>query len=150
MRSIIGLKWLGMILLAAGCAVTMMACGGSDGDDDGDGSGDEATALAAPQPLTPENGTVFKTLLPGGAKYSVDFEWTAVPGATSYLLEISGAGSLPKATAISVPGTHATWSVGYGDYQWRVWAKQGNGDPGIASGFYLFSVQSSLTAVPVP
>lgn len=150
MRMMSRLKWPGIALLAVGCAVALMACGGGDGDKDGGDGGGEAPGLVAPQPLTPANGTVFKTLLLGGNKYSVDFEWAAVPGATSYLLEISGAGSLPKASVINVPGTQMAWAVGYGDYQWRVWARDANDDSGPASGYFLFSVKSSLTAIPVP
>ena len=162
MHTIRWLKWLGIVLLAAGCAVTMTACGGGDGDSGGDDAGDEGevgdaedggeetAALVVSQLLTPENGMVFKTLLLEGAKYSVDFEWSAVPGATSYALELSRTESTGKPSLLIVPGPRMTFAVNYGDYKWRVWAQDANAAAGPASGYYLFSVKSSVTAIPFP
>lgn len=139
-------------LLALACAVSMTAC--SDGDDDDDSGGVVVVtnvvngttvvvtnaapqALVAPQLVTPADETVIATFYPVGTGHNVDFEWTAVAGAASYVLELNGVQS-------SVPGTTVTRQLVFGDYQWRVWAKDENGASGPASGKFKLKIKSSL------
>ena len=151
-----GLQWCvtGMLMLA--CAVGLSACGGGDDDDDGGGGtvvtnvvvvtnnpvAEPALATVAPELITPENGKVYSVLLLVGTGYKVNFEWTGVPNAVSYILELDG-------TQIAVDGTTATRELGFGDYKWRVWAKSADGSSGPASGKVEFTIKSKVL-VPLP
>lgn len=152
------LKWCLVGLLAAGCAMTMTACGSDDDDDDAAGGGVVVVtnvvggttvvvtnvapaALVAPQLVTPADDTVYGTLLLVGTGYPVNFEWTAVPGATSYILELDGAQT-------AVAGTTTSMELDYGDYEWRVWARDASG-AGPASGKFSFKIKSNLI-LPLP
>jgi hypothetical protein len=129
------MKWVCVGLLALGCAAAT-GCGGGD-DDNNAPATDTTPTLVAPQQVTPADDRVFSTLLLVNTKYKVNFEWTAVPGAASYVLEVGGV-----QTAVS--GTTATQEFGYGTYEWRVWAKTAAGTSGPASGKFSFTVKSSL------
>ena len=131
MRTQSGLKWLRIALLAAGCTVTMMACGGDDG-----GGGGEETSLTAPQPVTPLNGRAF-TLNAGQTSYAVDFEWTSVPGDASYVLELDG-------VQITVAGTRTVRNCIRGRHEWRVWARTEDGASGPPSELSTFSIQTAV------
>lgn len=145
MRTMKWLAWFGIGLVAVCVAFATVGCG-DDGDDDGTTvvvtnqttvvTNAAPQALVAPQLVTPADGTVYSTLLVVGTLYAVGFEWTPVPGATSYVLEIDG-------EQIPVAGTTASLQLDYGDYRWRVWARDANG-AGPASGKFDFTVQSSL------
>ena len=145
-------------LLALACVVSMTAC--SDGDDDDDDAAGVVVvtnvvngttvvvtnaapqALVAPQQVSPADGTEYSTIVILDPGYNVSFEWTAVPSAASYVLELDG-------TQIAVDGTTATRELGFGDYKWRVWAKSADGSSGPASGKFEFTIKSKVL-VPLP
>ena len=137
MRTQSRLKWLRIVLLAAGCAGTMMACGGDDG-----GDGDEEASLAAPQSVMPLNARLF-TLHDDQTSYAVDFEWTGVPGGASYILELDGA-------QIPVMGTRAVRNCTAGSHEWRVWARTEDGASGPPSQFISFTVLRAGVGVVGP
>lgn len=133
MKAIKWIGWCGMALLVASLMWTT-GCGG-------DGGGTTTVVvtnapapllLPAPQLVTPENNKtneVFLILI----GYPVGFEWTAVPNAQSYVLELNG-------MEIPVSGTINTQKLDYGEYQWRVWARDTNGTSGAASDTFHFSI----------
>ncbi len=148
-------------LLALACAVSMTAC--SDGDDDDDDAAGVVVvtnvvngttvvvtnaappapqALVAPQQVSPADGTEYSTIVILDPGYNVSFEWTAVPGAASYVLELDG-------TQHAVAGTTVTLPVSdFGNHKWRVWAKDANGASGPASSKDSFSINVILL-VPI-
>lgn len=145
-------------LLALACAVSLTAC--SDGDDDDDAGGvvvvtnvvngttvvvtnaPAPQALVAPQLVSPADGTEYSAILILDPGYNVSFEWTAVPGAASYVLELDG-----KQNAVA--GTTTTLPVkGFGNHKWRVWAKDANGASGPASGKDSFTI-NKVILVPI-
>lgn len=137
MRAKKWLKWFCVGLLAAGCALTI---GCSDDDDDDDAvapPADTPVTLVAPQLVTPADDMVYTTLLAVGTLYPINYEWTAVPGAASYVLEVDGVQS-------AVAGTAVTKEYTYGDYEWRVWAKDANGASGPASAKSSFEIRSRI------
>ncbi len=130
--------WCGFVLLVASLMWTT-GCGGSDGDGDGtttvvvtNATGETTTvivtntpaapdpsavaALAAPQLVSPENYATVHTTLPP----SVAFEWTAVPGATEYVMEMSGE---EYSTAVNKLGPIEL--LHDKEYLWRVRAENG-------------------------
>ncbi len=146
------LKWLCIGLLATGCAVALTAC---DDDDDDNGGGtttivvtnvvDGTTtvvtnapapqALVAPQLVTPEDDRSYNAF--GGEEIEVDFEWTAVPGAASYVLEVNG-------TQQAVADTTHTLSLDADTYQWRVWGKDANGASGPPSQPFTVTIVDAI------
>ena len=144
-------------LLALACAVSMTAC--SDGDDDDDSGGVVVVtnvvngttvvvtnaapqALVAPQLISPADGTEYSAIVILDPGYNVSFEWTAVPGAASYVLELDG-------NQNAVAGTTATLPVkGFGSHKWRVWAKDGDGASGPASAKDSFTI-NKVILVPI-
>ena len=145
-------------LLALACAVSMTAC--SDGDDDDDDAAGVVVvtnvvngttvvvtnaapqALVAPQQVSPADGTEYSTIVILDPGYNVSFEWTAVPSAASYVLELDG-------TQHAVAGTTVTLPVSdFGNHKWRVWAKDANGASGPASSKDSFSINVILL-VPI-
>ena len=145
-------------LLALACAVSLTAC--SDGDDDDDDSGGVVVvtnvvngttvvvtnaapqALVAPQQVSPADGTEYSAIVILDPGYNVNFEWTAVPGAASYVIELDG-------TQHAVDGTTVTLPVpNFGNHKWRVWAKDANGASGPASSKDSFSINVVLL-VPI-
>ena len=143
-------------LLALACAVSMTAC--SDGDDDDDDSGGVVVvtnvvngttvvvtnaapqALVAPQLVSPADGTEYSAIVILDPGFNVNFEWTAVPGAASYVIELNG-------VQTPVAGTQITLEKGYGEYKWRVWAKDADGASGPASGKFSFTIKSKLIQI---
>ena len=144
-------------LLALACAVSLTAC--SDDDDDDDAGGvvvgahvGNGTAvvvadagpqgLVGPQQVSPADGTEYSAIVILDPGFNVDFEWTAVPGAASYVIELDG-------TQHAVAGTTVTLPVpNFGDHKWRVWAKDANGASGPASSKDSFSINVILL-VPI-
>ena len=145
-------------LLALACAVSMTAC--SDGDDDDDDAAGVVVvtnvvngttvvvtnaapqALVAPQQVSPADGTEYSAIVILDPGYNVNFEWTAVPGAASYVIELDG-------TQHAVDGTTVTLPVpNFGNHKWRVWAKDANGASGPASSKDSFSINVILL-VPI-
>ena len=142
-------------LLALACAVSMTAC--SDGDDDDDSGGVVVVtnvvngttvvvtnaapqALVAPQQVSPADGTEYSAIVILDPGFNVNFEWTAVPGAASYVIELDG-------TQHAVAGTTVTLPVpNFGNHKWRVWAKDDDGASGPASSKDSFSINVMLLA----
>ena len=136
--------WCGIVLLVASLMWTT-GCGGRDGDDGTttvvvtNANGETTTVivtntpvnpssttttlteagyvaeLVSPELIAPVNGrTIYSTLNP-----DVAFEWTAVPGATEYVLKVND-------TSYVVPTTKHTVNLPLnGIYYWRVqaWSK---------------------------
>ena len=150
-----GLKWVCIVLLLTGCAVALSACGGGDDDDNDEGTVVVVTnvvggttvvvtnvvaaqSLVAPQLVTPADGSAYSTILIIAPGFNVHFEWTAVPGAVSYVLEVDG-------TQHAVDGTTQTLPIPeFGNHKWRVWAKDSNGASGPASGKFSFDINLRL------
>ncbi len=183
MKSGSGWKWLGIVFLAVSCTWMLAACSGDDddvadgggvtvptetgdGSDDGAGDGDDGggddvgapaadeVALAAPRLVAPANGTEYRVVLVANAKHAVNFQWTAVPGAASYMFQ-TGAGlsartlDPAKAVYIGVHGTALTQSFGYSDFSWAVQAIDANGHGGPISERFNLSIKP-IAAVPAP
>ncbi len=133
------MKWTGWsvaVLLVASLMWTT-GCGGSDGDDGTttvvvtNANGETTTVivtntpavpsaeatLAAPQLVSPENYATVHTTLPP----SVLFEWTAVPGATEYVMEMNGE---EYGTAVNKLGPIEL--LHDQEYLWRVRAENGD------------------------
>ena len=149
------LKWSLVGLLMLACAVGLSACGGDDDDDGGGGTVvtnvvvvtntpvvEPELVSVAPALITPEDGKVYSVLLLVGTGYKVNFEWTGVPNAVSYILELDG-------TQFVVDGTTASRELGFGEYEWRVWAKSSDGSSGPASAKSDFTIKSKII-VPSP
>lgn len=150
------LKWLKGLcvgLLAVGVAFATIGCSDDD-DDDASGGGttvvvvtnvvDGATvvvtnvveappALVAPQLVSPEDDWKVNTFLLAGTGYEVEFEWTAVPGAVAYVFELDGVETV-------LTGTTTTEELGYGEYDWRVWARNADGANGPKSAKFSFEI----------
>ena len=145
-------------LLALACAVSMTAC--SDGDDDDDDSGGVVVvtnvvngttvvvtnaapqALVAPQQVSPADGTEYSAIVILDPGFNVNFEWTAVPGAASYVIELDGTQHAVAGTTITLPVPN------FGNHKWRVWAKDDDGASGPASSKDSFSINVMLL-VPI-
>ena len=143
-----------------------LACGGWTGCDDGGSDGDaEETAeeiaaedtavseeetlpadeapiaLVAPTLIYPAAGRIF-FMDDEDDEIKIRLDWTAVPGAASYVLELDG-------TQHAVAGTTVTLPVSdFGNHKWRVWAKDANGASGPASSKDSFSINVILL-VPI-
>lgn len=143
MRTMKWLAWFGIGLVAMCVAFATVGCGDDDNDDGTTVVVTNQTtvvtnaapqALVAPQLVTPADGMDNDVFYVGGvAGLDFQFEWTAVPGAASYVLEING-------VQRSVTGTTTTVTLPYGDYNWRVWAKDANGASGPPSAMFSFNV----------
>ena len=165
MRSLKWLKWICVGLLSVGVAFATIGCSDDDDDDD-DASGGGTTvvvvtnvvdgttvvvtnvveappALVAPQLVSPEDGWKVNTLLLAGDGYDVSFEWTAVPGAVAYVFELDGVETV-------LTGTTTTEELTYGEYEWRVWARNAAGANGPKSAKSSFEIDVFvLPAFPV-
>ena len=90
--------------------------------------------LVAPQLVSPPDGENYFTV---PATMPVVFEWRAVPGAASYILEVNG-------NRRTVGGTSVTVNLGVGVYRWRVSARDSTGAAGPASGLFVLRIDSAL------
>jgi len=149
MKTMKWIGWCGMVLLV-GSLMWTTGCGGSSGSGGGtttivvtNAVGETTTvvvtnepaaqALVAPQLASPvNNATPSSKTMPG----KVDFIWTAVPGATSYVLELDG-------TEHAVNGTSTSENVALGTHNWRVWA-MANGVKGPESMKFSFRMLIQL------
>lgn len=156
------LKWMTIGLLAVGVAFATIGCDDDDDDDDASSGGttvvvvtnvvdgttvvvtnvvEAPPALVAPQLISPEDGWSDNVLLIAGTGYELEFQWSAVPGAAAYVFELNG-----DQTVVS--GTTRTEELDFGDYEWRVWARDANGANGPASGKFDFGIHP-LILVPL-
>jgi hypothetical protein len=143
MKTMKWVGWCGFVLLAASLMWTT-GCG-SDGDD---GTSVVVTnsvvtnapaALVAPQLVTPANNQSYNSY--GGVPVDVGFEWTAVPGAVSYILEVNS-------TQHAEGATTATMSLSSGIYSWRVWGKDSNGASGPVSSTFAVTIVAAIGPPP--
>lgn len=105
----------------------------AEGDAETEG---ETVALTAPQLVAPRNGQVFDP--PDGNYVNIRFEWTAVPGAADYVIELSETGRR------IVAGTSTEQRCASGTlYRWRVCARDANGVNGPISGYFTFRTTGS-------
>ncbi len=112
------------------------------GEVPGDGAN---TGLAAPQLVAPANMALVDLFKQGGTT-PVDFRWTPVAGAASYVFELNGT---VVASAITPDATHRR-DLPMGEYEWRVWARNAAGAAGPASGKNRFGVMpANFLAAPV-
>jgi hypothetical protein len=88
---------------------------------------------------------------------TITFNWTAVPGAASYVLQAATDPSFPITTRIqfdNIPNTTMTFAIGNpeGNYFARVYAVDANGIAGVPSNVISFSVffNNPLPAPPSP
>ena len=163
MTTIRGRKWLGAVVLAVSCTWLLAAC-----DDDGGGGGgtpantnadgvtsatyvgasNAATAKMAmfpPRLVAPASGTEYR-VRQAGAACDVRFQWTAVPGAASYLFQADSGPSAqaltaPEALSVRVAGTAHAASFGPGDIRWGVQAIDAGGHAGLPSETFTLSVK---------
>ncbi len=88
-----------------------------------------AQALVPPQLVTPVPNQIFFV----AGTENIQLEWTPVPGATHYILELDGiqhGGTVTKATV----------NLGIGTHTWRVWGLV-NGQDGPKSESATFSLE---------
>jgi hypothetical protein len=86
---------------------------------------------------------------------TITFNWTAVPGAASYVLQAATDPSFPIATRIqfdNIPNTTMTFAIGNpeGAYSARVYAVDANGIGGVPSNVINFSVFYNNPIGPPP
>ncbi len=102
-----------------------------------------SAALPAPTQISPANGTVFTNY-----PRTTTLQWSSVPGAASYSIEVdyynngntTCTGGTPWKTATGITGTSYTFNfVGAQPGCWRVWAVNGNSQPGQKSNWSEFS-----------
>ncbi|MGD9782731.1 MAG: hypothetical protein AB7V14_11380 [Kiritimatiellia bacterium] len=156
------LKWFCIGLIAVGVSIVAIGCGGDD-DDSEDGTiivtnvvdgtttvvtnvtvvtnapADEEVVLVAPYLISPADGTQFKVLMdPNTDTYCVTLRWTAVEGALDYITEIYEEGEGYE--ELNGPDTTCARLLSYGDYEWRVKARDANGTDGPTSDKFTFSI----------
>jgi hypothetical protein len=103
-----------------------------------------ADVLAAPSLIAPADGTKFSNY-----PRATTLQWTAVPGASKYVVEIEGCtGSLTncfphpmyeKSSRETNDTTYPFSFLGAQPGKWRVWAVDGNGQAGSKSAWWSFS-----------
>lgn len=86
--------------------------------------------LAAPKLIAPANNRGYPT---SSGLLSINFQWTAVPGAKTYVLELND-------TKYVTDGTGMTRPCSTGNYTWRVWAQDAHRRDGIPSVTDVFAV----------
>jgi hypothetical protein len=102
------------------------------------------TLLPAPGLVSPENGKVFDTY-----PRNTTLDWTPVPGAVKYLVEIVACNGPNQADCFPLKmngsstrqttGTDYSFSfIGAQPGQWRVWAVDANGKDGTVSPWWTF------------
>jgi len=145
MKTMKWVGWCGAVLLVASLMWTT-GCG-SDGDD---GTSVVVTnsvvtnapvpqAMVAPQLVTPADNQSYNSY--GGVPVEVDFEWTAVPGAVSYVFELNGAQQAAATTTLTQPLAASV-------YQWRVWGKDANGASGPPSSKFKVTIVAAIGPPP--
>lgn len=150
MKTMKWISWCSAVLLV-GSLMWTTGCGGSSGDGGGgtttivvtNAAGETTTvvvtnepaaaALVAPQQVMPHAGQEFGSIIVI-VPLDIDFQWTAVPGASSYVLQVNG-------QSYQVNGTTKTVSLAIGDHKWRVNAVSGEGAKGPVSGWVNFKVK---------
>jgi hypothetical protein len=86
--------------------------------------------LAAPELVAPpNNGPSYPT----SGTLSINFQWTAVPKAATYVLEVGG-------SQYVTDGTGMTRQFSPGIYTWRVWARDASRRDGLPSATFTFGV----------
>ena len=147
-----------------------LACGGWTGCDDGGSDGDaEETAeeiaaedtavseeetlpadeapiaLVAPTLIYPAAGRIF-FMDDEDDEIKIRLDWTAVPGAASYTIEVRD----PSYNAHVVTNVHSgqNWYFYLGFWKWRVWAVDAGGTAGPHSAQFYFEVKSMPTPQP--
>lgn len=137
------MKWLGfcgVVLLAGAVMWTTTGCDDDNGSGGGtvtvivtNAAGEETSIeLVAPQQVSPTEGEKFGTLLVFG-NVDVEFSWTAVPNADSYMLYVND-------VVYAVVGTSQTVALPIGNHRWRVHAVA-NGQKGPLSPWVNFEVE---------
>jgi hypothetical protein len=97
---------------------------------------DPVLRLMAPQLASPANGETFTTSVPS-VLTSVKMEWTAVPGAATYVVEVDG-------TKYVTDGTSRTMGFAVGTHTWSVLARDGDDMEGWPSDTSSFTVRENL------
>lgn len=139
------MKWLCIGLLAAGCAWTA-GCGGGDGEagtaapaepDPEEPAPGGTVALVAPQLVSPPDGQIYFDMGEDGIYVKLD--WTSVPGAASYTLQVRD----PSLVWHTVTNTHSgiKWDFIIGKWRWQVWAVDAGGTAGPKSPSSGFEVR---------
>ena len=147
-----------------------LACGGWMGcDDGGSGGGAEETAeeiaaeetpapaeeslpadeapiaLAAPTLTYPADGRIF-FMDDEDDLIMIHLDWTAVPGAASYTIEVRD----PSYNGHVVTNVHSghSWDFYAGRWKWRVWAVDAGGTAGPHSSQFDFEIRPMPMAPP--
>jgi hypothetical protein len=136
------MNWIGfggLVLMAGSLMWTTTGCESSDSGSDTvtivvtNAVGETATVeLVAPQLVTPAEGQKYTTFLLFN-NVEVEFTWTAVPGADSYMLYVND-------LTYAVTGTSQKLSLPIGNHKWRVHAVA-NGKKGPLSSWVNFAVE---------
>ncbi len=119
----------------------------------------ETPSLPAPQQLEPQNGAAWSEQT---FPRTVNFQWSRVPGAASYGIEIncfhccvqrqwcSDAGGTTHIVRGLVEPNYTHDYVGSQPGSWRVWAIDENSNDGVASGWseFTFSAPNDLLRLP--
>ncbi len=87
--------------------------------------------LTAPDLIAPGDGALYEI---DGPLADVNFQWTAVPGATGYRWEASRAG---MTEGVDVAGTSTSQQLPLGDYTWAVQAKNAEGEGPFSASYSL-------------
>ena len=153
---------------ALGLGLVALACGGLAGCDDGGSDGDaeetaaevaaEETPVAEEETLPADEAPIALvaptlTYPADGRTFFMDDEddlllihldWTAVPGAASYTIEVRD----PSYNGNVVTNVHSgeNWYFYLGQWKWRVWAVDANGTAGPRSAQFDFEVRP----MPIP
>ncbi len=149
------LKWRDCMcigLLTVGLSLSVSGCGGG-GDDEPDGGGaggtnspaggDDGTLpplvvpATAPQLVSPDDdATLF---VPSDVRNDLTFSWTAVPGATYYMVQVD---DMRKDTG----DTATVMTVGgLGVHTWKVWGMNNESDnPMPTSETFTFTLRKGL------
>ena len=168
MNAIKWMKWMSIGLLTMGLAVAMSACDDDD-DDDGDGGTPGATnapaapstpttptptnapaddspaddplpvfEVIAPQLLSPADGSSL--FVPSEVQNEITFSWTAVPGATYYMLQLDESRKDTGDTSTTMT------AVGLGQHSWKVWGMNNeSANPMPTSATFHFTLRKAFT-----
>ena len=145
-------EWLGLGLLTISLSWAASGCGGG-GDDESDGGGSGGTntvivtnttlppltvPVAAPDLISPVDGATL--FVPSDVRNDLTFSWTAVPGATYYMIQVD---EMRKDTG----DTSTIMTVGgLGVHTWKVWGMNNESDdPMPTSEIFTFTLRKGLT-----